>query len=225
MMRTRIKICCIASGDEARLAIEAGADAIGFVCAGPLSPRTIADSTAAEIIQATPPTVGTVVLTTERTAEAIAAQVRRIRPTTVQILAHIDPAQSARLAELDPYVRKVQAIHVESRAALDLIAAYSAHVDAFLLDSGRPDAATPEYGGTGRQHDWAISAEFVQASKRPVFLAGGLTSANVADAIRQVRPFGVDLCSGVRTEGRLDRAKLTEFVLAVRNGDDSRRRA
>ena len=97
-----------------------------------------------------------------------------------------------------------------------MIAAYAPFVDAFLLDSGKPGAAIPTLGGTGDVHDWDISAAFVAASPRPVFLAGGLTAANVGAAIARVRPFGVDLCSGVRTDDRLDAAKLAAFVGAVR---------
>lgn len=110
-------------------------------------------------------------------------------------------------------------IHVESESALDLIDQYAPHVHAFLLDSGRPSLPVPEYGGTGRTHDWSVSAEFVRRSPLPVFLAGGLSASNVGEAIRTVRPFGVDLCSGVRTEGRLDRDKLEAFVDAVRRAD------
>jgi phosphoribosylanthranilate isomerase len=218
-MRTRIKVCCVASVEEARLAIEAGADALGFVGVRPPSARTIADARIAEISAVAPPPVATFLLTSEQTADAISAHVRRTHPTTVQILNHIDPAESARLAELEPHVRRVQVIHVEGLAALNLIPVYTPYVHAFLLDSGRPNAATPEFGGTGRQHDWAVSAEFVRASQLPVFLAGGLTAANAADAVRQVRPFGLDLCSGVRTEGRLDPDKLADFMFAVHQAD------
>jgi phosphoribosylanthranilate isomerase len=224
-MRTRIKVCCIASATEARMAVDAGVDALGFVSARPASPRTLAEPTIAEITKLAPPAIATFLLTSELTGEAIAAHVRRTHPTTVQILSHIDPAESARLAELEPQVRRVQVIHVESRAALEMIPAYSPYVHAFLLDSGRPNANTPEFGGTGRQHDWAISAAFVEASPLPVFLAGGLSPANVTDAIRRVKPFGVDLCSGVRTEGRLDPRKLAEFVLAVRRADEGQESA
>ncbi len=220
-MRTRIKVCGIASADEARLAVEAGVDALGFNCVGPSSPRNIGDSAVAEITKLTPPPVATFLLTIERTADAIAAHVRRTHSTTVQILWSIDPAESARLADIEPHVRRVQVVHVESRAALEMIPVYSPYVHAFLLDSGRPNAATPELGGTGRQHDWAISAEFVESSRLPVFLAGGLSPANVGDAIRQVRPFGVDLCSGVRTAGQLDPSKLAAFALSVRKADEA----
>jgi len=219
-MRTRVKVCCIASVEEARLAIQAGADAIGLVGAGPLSPRTIPDARIAEITAAAPPPVATFLLTAERTADAISAHIRRTRPTAVQILAPLDPAEAARLAKLEPHVRRVQVIHVEGPAASDLVPAYTPHVHALLLDSGRPNAAAPEFGGTGRLHDWAVSADIVRASRLPVFLAGGLSAANAADAIRRVGPFGLDLCSGVRTEGRLDPDKLAAFMLAVRRADE-----
>ena len=114
-----------------------------------------------------------------------------------------------------PALKRVQVIHVEDNGALDLIRVYEPHVHAFLLDSGRPNASTVELGGTGRVHDWRISAEFVRRSVKPVFLAGGLKPGNVADAVRQVSPFGVDLCSGVRTEGKLDEGLLSQFTKAL----------
>jgi len=215
-VRTRIKICCIASVEEARMAIAAGADALGLVARMPSGPGPIPDSVIAEVTAAVPPPVSTFLLTCETTADAISAHIRATRPTTVQIVSHIAPQESARLAVLEPHVRRVQVIHVEGPEALDLIDVYSAHVHAFLLDSGRPNAAIAEFGGTGRQHDWTISARFVKASPLPVFLAGGLSASNVGDAIRQVRPFGLDLCSGVRTDGRLDPEKLKAFMLAAR---------
>jgi phosphoribosylanthranilate isomerase len=121
-----------------------------------------------------------------------------------------------------PAVRRVQVIHVEDRRVLDLIEVYAAHVHAFLLDSGRPGAEVPELGGTGRVHDWELSRAFVDGSPHPVFLAGGLTPENVGRAIRQVRPFSVDLCSGVRVAERLDRERLTAFVAAVKAADEGR---
>ncbi|MCW3848479.1 phosphoribosylanthranilate isomerase [Sphingomonas sp. LB-2] len=224
-MRTRVKICCIASVEEARMAIGAGADALGFVATRPPSHGTIPDASIAEIVAAVPPPVATFLLTSEQSARTISAHVRQTRPSVVQILRHIDPAESARLAELEPQVRRVQVIHVEGPEALDLIPRYSPHIHAFLLDSGKPNAATPVFGGTGQSHDWAVSAAFVAASRLPVFLAGGLSAANAAEAIRRVRPFGLDLCSGVRTEGRLDPEKLAAFISAVRQADQEARTA
>lgn len=216
-MRTRIKVCCIASREEAAVAVAAGADAIGLVGRMPSGPGPIADDLIAAIAVQVPPPVSSFLLTSEVTADAIAAHVDATGPTTVQIVSHIDPAQSARLAMLRPALRRVQVIHVEGPGAIDLIPLYAPHVQAFLLDSGRPLAA--ELGGTGRTHDWAISAAFVRASPLPVFLAGGLTPGNVGEAIAQVRPFGVDLCSGIRTNGLLDAGKLHAFMAAVRRAD------
>ncbi len=218
-MRTRVKICCIASIEEAQMAIDAGADALGLVAAMPSGPGPIPDQRIAEIAAFVPPPVATFLLTSLVSAEAISTHVRATRPSTVQIVRHIDPAESARLASLERHVRRVQVIHIESREALDLIPRYAPHVHAFLLDSGRPSAQVPEFGGTGRAHDWSISAAFVAASPRPVFLAGGLNATNVSEAVRIVRPYGVDLCSGVRTDGRLDPAKLAVFIAAIRAAD------
>jgi len=183
-MRIRVKICCIRSETEAWMAVTAGADAIGFIAQRPPSPRTIADNQIASIMAVTTPPVATFLVTSENTADAISAHIELTHPTTVQILRHLDPAESARLVELQPHVRRVQVIHVEGPEALDLIPVYTPYVHSFLLDSGKPNAAIPQYGGTGRQHDWAVSAEFVKASPLPVFLAGGLSAANAADALR-----------------------------------------
>jgi phosphoribosylanthranilate isomerase len=152
-VRTRIKVCCIASGLEARCAVRAGADALGLVGAMPSGPGSIDDSLIAEIAAAVPPPISTFLLTSETTADAIAAHVARTAPSTVQIVSHIDPAEAARLAKLIPDTRRVQVIHVEGADALDLISAYAPHVHVFLLDSGRPGAVTPVLGGTGRAHD------------------------------------------------------------------------
>jgi phosphoribosylanthranilate isomerase len=218
-MRTRIKVCCIASPDEARMAVGAGADAVGLVARMPSGPGPIADATIAAVTAMVSPPVATFLLTSETTADAISAHIRATNPSVVQIVAHIDPAESARLALLEPHVRRVQVVHVEGPQAIAMIPAYAPHVHAFLLDSGRPGAAIAELGGTGRVHDWAVSAAFVRATDTPVFLAGGLSAANVGEAIRQVRPYGVDLCSGVRSEGALDPVKLSAFMRAVKEAD------
>ncbi|MFZ4688750.1 MAG: phosphoribosylanthranilate isomerase [Polymorphobacter sp.] len=209
----------MASLSEMAMAVEAGADAVGLVGRMPSGPGPIADDLIAQIAAAVPPPVAAFLLTSETCADAIADHVHRAGAPVVQIVRHIDPDESARLAALLPHIRRVQVIHVEGESALDLIPAYAPHVHAFLLDSGRPGAAVPTLGGTGDVHDWAISARFVAASPVPVFLAGGLTAANVGAAIAQVRPFGVDLCSGIRTGGALDTAKLTAFIAAVRRAD------
>ncbi len=211
--RTRIKICCISSPEEAQAAIAAGADAIGLVGDMPTGPGVIADEQAREIAREIPPPVETFLLTSRTRARDIADHVRYCGVNTVQIVRHIDAGEHARLAGLLGHIRRVQVIHVEDASALDLIDVYSPHIHAFLLDSGSP--AAQELGGTGRTHDWQVSADFVRRSRRPVFLAGGLRPDNVGPAISDVAPYGLDLCTGVRTDGHLDVAKLDAFMTAV----------
>lgn len=214
-MRTRIKVCCIASREEAQMAIGAGADAVGLVARMPSGPGPISDEEIADIAAWVPPPVATFMLTAETTADDISRHLERTRPTAVQIVSHIDQTEAAKLAVLQSQVRRVQVIHVEDQGALDLIPVYAPYMQAFILDSGRPGADTPELGGTGRRHDWSISRAFVDASPLPVFLAGGLTPDNARQAVRDVRPFGLDLCTGVRTNDRLDQAKLKAFMRAA----------
>ena len=197
------------------MAIEAGADALGLVAAMPSGPGCISDAEIAAISETVPPPVSTFLLTASTTAETISAHIDATRPAAVQIVSHISKEESARLAVLQPSARRVQVIHVGDESALNLIPVYAPYVHAFLLDSGRPGAAVPELGGTGRTHDWSVSRAFVEASPLPVFLAGGLTPENVQQAVRTVRPFGLDLCSGVRTRGRLDPVKLNAFMQAA----------
>lgn len=218
-MRTRVKICCIASRAEADLAIAHGADAVGLVGAMPSGPGPIDDDSIADIAETVAPPVATVLLTSETEAEAIAAHAARTGVSAVQIVNHVDPLQSARLRTLLPATRIIQVIHVEGAEALDLMRLYEDHIHAFLLDSGRPGLGIAELGGTGRIHDWTISREAVRQGRRPVFLAGGLTPLNIGEAIATVRPFGVDLCTGVRSGGKLDAGKLAAFMAAVRRAD------
>ena len=197
------------------MAVRLGAHALGLVGEMPSGPGMISDELARDIARTVPPGVDTVLLTSRTTADGIADHAAFCGTSTVQIVQHIDPAEYPKLTRHLPALRRVQVIHVEDDGALDLIRAYEPHVHAFLLDSGRPNGATVELGGTGRVHDWRISAEFVRRSVKPVFLAGGLKPGNVTDAVREVRPYGVDLCSGVRTDGALDEALLTRFTRAL----------
>ncbi len=211
---TRIKICCIASPAEAALALEAGADVLGLVASMPSGPGPISDAAIFEIAAGLPPHVLSLLLTAETTAAAIADHVCRTATRGVQIVSHIDPTEQAALARLLPDHERWQVVHVEDNAALAMIPAHAPYVTGFLLDSGRPSVR--ELGGTGRVHDWAISAAFVAASPVPVFLAGGLKPDNAAAAVAQVRPAGLDVCSGLRREGRLDAALARAFVSAVK---------
>ena len=209
----RIKICCMASVEEAGIAAAHGADLIGLVGPMPSGAGIISPARCADIARAAPAWVTPVLLTSSETFEAIARDIRSAGVRAVQLVRHVAPEVHDALARDLSGVRRFQVVHVEDAGALDLIGAYR-NVDAFLLDSGRPGAA--ELGGTGRIHDWSLSAEFVRRAPVPVFLAGGLTPANVAEAIARVRPFGLDLCTGVRTDERLDPTKLAAFMRAVR---------
>ena len=197
------------------MAIQAGTDALGLVGAMPSGPGVIEDHTIRAISLELPAAVSAFLLTQERTAEAIAEHVTRCAVSTVQVVNHVDPLELQTLRRLMPALRIVQVIHVEGSDALDLVHHYENFVHSFLLDSGTPGAAVPILGGTGRTHDWAVSAQIVRSTRRPVFLAGGLTPVNVVEAIRVVRPYGLDICSGVRSEGRLDIEKLRSYVHAI----------
>lgn len=218
-MRTRLKVCCIASVEEARTAVAAGADAVGLVARMPSGPGPIPDALIAEIARNVPPPVATFLLTCETDPAAIVEHVGRCRANTVQLVDAVPSAAYAALRRAHPAVRIVQVIHVEDQDSLEEARQAASQVDALLLDSGRPKLAVKELGGTGRVHDWTLSARIVAESPVPVFLAGGIRADNVAEAIRAVRPHGIDLCSGVRTDGRLDPAKLAALVAAMRAAD------
>lgn len=216
MKRTRLKVCCIASVEEALLAIEHGADALGLVGAMPSGPGPIDDELIAQIARATPPPVATFLLTSETSPDAVVAHVKRTGVNTVQLVDdEVGDEVWSLLRSETPATRIVQVVHVCGRESIDYALRAAESVDALLLDSGNPTATVRELGGTGRVHDWAISREIVERSAVPVFLAGGLSSANVADAIQNVGPFGIDLCSGVRTGGKLDATKLRSLVEAI----------
>lgn len=220
MRRTRLKVCCIASVEEARLAIAHGADALGLVGRMPSGPGPIPDERISEIASSVPPPVATFLLTSETEPDAIVNHVERTGANTVQLVDDEVPPDAYRaLRERTPSVRIVQVIHVRGRDSVEKVVRASERVDVLLLDSGNPTAGVRELGGTGRVHDWALSSEIVERSRVPVFLAGGITGENVGDAIERVRPFGIDLCSGVRTDGSLDREKLARLVHAIRRAD------
>lgn len=211
--RTRVKICCIGSEAEARTAIETGADALGLVAEMPSGPGTISDDRIEAIARGVPPGVDSFLLTSRTAPDAVVEHVLGCRTSVVQLVRAVDPEVYAALRARAPNVRIVQVVHVEGEASLAEARRVGGSVDAVLLDSGRPSAS--EFGGTGRVHDWAVSAAIVEALDVPVYLAGGLRAENVGEAIRQVRPYGLDLCSGVRTDGALDAVKLQAFMQAV----------
>ena len=215
----RIKVCCISSIEEAALAVRCGASALGLVSAMPSGPGVISEKLIAEIAPTVPPGVATFLLTCLQSAQAIIAQQRRLRTNTIQICDTLAQGTYDELRDALPGIKLVQVIHVGGEESIAEAVGVAPHVDALLLDSGNQKLAVKELGGTGRRHDWAISRRIRDAVGVPLFLAGGLNAANVREAIETVRPFGVDVCSGVRTEGRLDAEKLAAFVVALLDGD------
>ena len=214
-MLTRIKICCINSPDEARMAIECGAWAIGLVAKMPSGPGPISDELIMQIAKTVPPPIATFMLTSETSVAKIIEHHHRTNTNTIQIVDALSSGTYSELKTALPDIKIVQVIHVIDEGSVDEAVRISTMVDAILLDSGNPKLKVKELGGTGRVHNWKLSREIVQSSKCPVFLAGGLNPDNVRQAIEEVQPFAVDVCSGVRTDGRLDRTKLEQFIRNV----------
>lgn len=216
-MRTRVKICCIASPQEAALAVRYGADLLGLVAEMPSGPGPIPDSNIRDIANIVSPGATPVLLTSRDMPDSIARHVEYCQVPVVQIVRHIDPGMLEILRRNMPGTKIMQVVHVSDESTIEIARDYGRFADAILLDSGKPAAedAPEELGGTGRTHDWTISRKIVDTCGRPVFLAGGLTPDNVSSALQAVRPYGVDLCSGVRTDGQLDEKKLAAFMRAV----------
>ena len=214
-MSPRIKICCISSQLEAVQAISLGASAIGLVGRMPSGPGPIADELIKAIAASVPPSIATFLLTSEQTAEDIIAHNRRTHTNTIQIVDELLGREYNAIRVALPYVKLVQVIHVVGENSVDEAAEIAEHVDAILLDSGNPTLEIKELGGTGRRHDWKLSRKIVETCGKPVFLAGGLNAANVREAIDSVQPYGLDICSGVRTDGKLNPLKLEAFFAAA----------
>ncbi len=214
-MKPRIKICCISSIDEARTAIEFGASALGLVGKMPSGPGVIDDELIFEIAQTVPPSIGTFLLTSETTANNIINHHKLTQTNTIQIVDTLEDGTYNHLKQAMPTIKLVQVIHVIDEKSVDEAIKISEQVDAILLDSGNPNRRVKELGGTGRVHNWKLSRKIRDSIKIPIFLAGGLKPENVRQAIIEVQPFGLDLCSGVRTNGKLDKKKLELFFKEV----------
>lgn len=214
---TRVKICCISTVEEARLALSYGASALGLVGRMPSGPGVIEDEAIQEIAKSIPPVCGTFLLSSETTVEELISHHRKTLTNTLQIVDYVARTAYGELRQQLPHLKLVQVIHIEDESAIDFAREVAPLVDALLLDSGNTKSIIKELGGTGRVHNWEISRKIVEAVQKPIFLAGGLTEHNVQEAIRTVRPFGLDLCSSVRTDGKLDEEKLARFMCVVRD--------
>ena len=213
----RIKVCCIQSPSEAKLVFKLGVDAIGLVSEMPSGPGIIPPERILEITRLIPPSIDGFVLTRLTNSWDLIDLIRSVKNRTIQLVDKLGAGNYMEIRSSIPCVKIVQVVHVNNEDAIDIALKVDPFVDAILLDSGNPEALVPEFGGTGRVHDWSISREIVKHVESPVFLAGGLNPDNIAEAISIVNPFGVDVCNGVRTDGKLDLEKLNQFVSNVRN--------
>ncbi|MEL6677073.1 MAG: phosphoribosylanthranilate isomerase [Pseudomonadota bacterium] len=210
---TQIKLCCVQSVLEADAALRRGVDAVGLVGPMPFRDRQIPDEEIATIAGQVSRDVTTVLLTAETSVEGVCAHLERVGTNGIQLANRVEPGVIPALRLLHPTVTIFQVVHIHGARSVE--EALASKADHILLDSGKLDVTIPSVGVTGRTHDWAISAEIVARADRPVWLAGGLTPDNVARAIAVVRPYGVDVCSGLRTEHGLDLTLLDAFIEAV----------
>ncbi len=213
---TRVKICCISSVQEAQIAIELGASALGLVGNMPSGPGVIDDQLIREIAKSVPPPISTFLLTSETSSQAIISHYKKVNTTTIQMVDALDKREYEVIRKELPHVKLVQVIHVIDEDSVKEAIEISTYVDAILLDSGNLNLAVKELGGTGRTHNWELSREIKESISIPLFLAGGLNQDNVKQAIELVQPFGIDLCSSVRTHGQLDKSKLNAFFNALK---------
>jgi phosphoribosylanthranilate isomerase len=214
-MRPKVKICCISSILEAKLAIQYGASALGLVGEMPSGPGVISDNLIQTIVPTIPPPIATFLLTSQTSAEGIIAHHKKVNTTVIQMVDALQTGTYQQIRTALPSIKLVQVVHVIDERTIDEALKAAESVDALLLDSGNPNLTIKELGGTGRIHNWALSRKIVEQSRVPIFLAGGLRPDNVRQALEVIQPWGVDLCSGVRTNEKLDEKKLASFFRAI----------
>jgi phosphoribosylanthranilate isomerase len=211
MKKTKVKICCIKTIEEAELAISFGASAIGLVSEMPSGPGVISDESIIEISNYASGKVDTFLLTSKQDSDSIIQQLKKYKTTTVQIVDKLTNGSYSDIKLALPNIKIIQVLHVNNDISIDEAKEIENEVDAILLDSGNDKLFIKELGGTGRTHDWSVSKRIVETVNIPIYLAGGLNPSNVAEAVKTVKPYSVDVCSGVRTNDKLDKNKLTKF--------------
>lgn len=217
MNKVKVKICCIQSLEEAKLAIKYGAHAIGLVSEMPSGPGVISEELIKEIASQIPDNIKTFLLTSKLNSSDIISQLKKCGTNTVQLVDTVDKSVYELIRKELPEISIVQVIHVDDLKSIDKSKDIEKYVDAILLDSGNQNKEIKELGGTGRIHNWSISKRIVEEVNVPIYLAGGLNADNIQEAIRIVEPYGVDLCTGVRTNNQLDEEKLKKFFTALTN--------
>ena len=211
----KVKICCISSVEEAKLAVAYGAAAIGLVGRMPSGPGIITDELIHAIAKTVPPPIQTFLLTSETTTDNIIEHHRKVNTTTIQIVDALSGREYHKIREAIPNVQLVQVIHVLDEGSIKEAIEISEFVDAILLDSGNPNLPTKVLGGTGKTHNWDLSKKIREEISLPVLLAGGINKDSIKKAIEYVQPYGIDLCSSVRTNGQLDESKLEALFNAL----------
>ena len=226
-MRTRTKICGNRNPEDLDYAIACGADAVGFITDVPVkSPRKIDSETAKDLIKRVPVFVDSVLVMMPEDLDSAVALIRKTRPTVVQIHNDLPDAELAKLASTVDPVKLIKTIAIPDGAGPEIadrvisrIHKLTGIADAIRLDTSTSTTSRTgntstgaRSGGTGKVHDWRISAEIVRRSRLPIILAGGLTPDNVSDAIRKVCPYAVDTASGVETDKRRDYDKVKRFI-------------
>ena len=212
----QVKICCIQSPEEAETAVSFGAAAVGMVSEMPAGPGELPEAAIREIVDSVPSAVGTFLLTAATDADRLIEKAQTCGVNTLQLWDSLAPLDYLRLRAALPGVSIVQAIHIIDGSAVDEATVAARLADALVLDSSNPKVPFRWESQSGRTHDWEISREITDTVDCPVLLAGGLDPDNIEYAVRTVRPYGVDVCSGVRTADALDRRKVASFFEALR---------
>lgn len=194
------------------MAINYGASAIGLVSEMPSGPGVIPEDLITEIALSVPKSISTFLLTSKRDTASIIEQQKRYKVNTIQLCDSLAEGDYTDFRKEIPGINIIQVIHVVDKSSVEEAISIAPLVDGLLLDSGNVKSSIKELGGTGRTHNWALSRAIVKSSQTPVWLAGGLNPENIIAAIEAVSPFGVDICSGVRSDGKLDELKLAQFV-------------
>lgn len=214
-MKPKVKICCISSVEEAALAIKYGASALGLVGKMPSGPGVIGDDIILKIQKSVPPPISTFLLTSETNVWEVINHHKKVNTSVIQLVDALENNEYKIIREQLPSVKLVQVIHVIDEDSVREAIEVAPHVDALLLDSGNPKLKVKILGGTGNPHDWNLSKTIRESVKIPVFLAGGLKVENVREAVEKVQPFGIDLCSSVRTNSQLDEKKVEAFFREI----------
>lgn len=211
-----VKICGIRRLEDALAALAFGADGLGFLVGRKHhSPDFLDESDAAAIVAALPPNTSSVLVTHLADPDDIVTLATAIGVTIIQLHGDTSPAQAAVIKHRLPHIKTYKAIHVIDTESIDTAQQYATVVDAIVLDT--VNLATDQVGGTGQTHDWSLSRQIVEQLPIPVILAGGLTPDNVGEAIRRVRPYGVDVNSGTKgCDGYKDHARLQRFIAGAK---------